>query len=130
MKNLALVTFFLALTFISYTQITFTIKSSETCWWSDYTEDFSSCSETVFDNSVFVMNENEDMLIHKTSEMTSTYYVTETEVEEDFVTYSVTSDVGNNYIVIFDIEKMLIKFVGTDVDGNMYINMYKIKSVF
>jgi mRNA-degrading endonuclease HigB of HigAB toxin-antitoxin module len=76
------------------------------------------------------MNANEDMMVHKTSDMTSTYYVTESESEEDFITYEVVSDVGNEYTVIFDVQRMLVKFIGTDDEGDIYLTMYAIKSVF
>jgi len=130
MKNLILSALFLVLTISSYAQTTFTCKSRETCWWNSYTETFTQCSDVYFDNSVFIMNKNEDILVHKTSSMTSSYYVVETEVEEDYITYSVISDVGNEYIVIFDVNKMLIKYMGVDGDGNMFLTMYGIKSVF
>jgi hypothetical protein len=130
MKNLILSALFLVLTISSYAQTTFTCKSRETCWWNSYTETFTQCSDVYFDNSVFIMNKNEDILVHKTSSMTSSYYVVGTEVEEDYITYSVISDVGNEYLVIFDVEKMLIKYMGVDGDGNMFLTMYGIKSVF
>ena len=76
------------------------------------------------------MNENEDMLVHKTSDMTSTYYVTTSESEEDYITYEVVSDVGNESTVIFDVQRMLVKFMGTDDEGDIYLTMYAIKSVF
>lgn len=130
MKNLILSALFLVLTISSYAQTTFTCKSRETCWYDVKTETFNQCSDVSFDNSVFVMNANEDILVHKTSSMTSSYYVIATEVEEKFITYSVISDVGNEYIVIFDVDKMLIKYMGVDTNGNMFLTMYGIKSVF
>ena len=130
MKNRILTLVFLAITAITYAQTTFSSKSVELCIWNDKYENFNDCYGSQFDNSVFVLNENEDMLIHKTSEMTSTYYITNTESEEDFVTYNATSDIGNEYIIMFDIEKRLIKFMGVDEDGTMYLLMYGIKAVF
>lgn len=130
MKNLILSALFLVLTISIYAQTTFTCKSKEICWWNASTETFSNCSEVYFDNSVFVMNANEDILVHKTSTMTSSYYVIGSEVEEDYITYSVISDVGNEYIVMFDVNKMLIKYMGVDADGDLFLTMYGIKSVF
>jgi hypothetical protein len=130
MKNLILSALFLVLTISSYAQTNFTCKSRETCWWNSYSEIFDNCSDVYFDNSVFTMNANEDILVHKTSSMTSSYYVTETDIKEDYITYSVISDVGNEYIVIFDVNKMLIKYIGVDGDGDMFLIMYSIKSVF
>lgn len=115
---------------LSSAQTSITCKSRETCWWNVGNEEFDVCSDPVFDNSLFVMNKNEDMLVHKTSEMTSTYYVTSTEAEEDYITYEVVSDVGNEYTVIFDVQRMLVKFMGTDDEGDIYLTMYAIKSVF
>jgi hypothetical protein len=130
MKNLILSALLLVLTISSYAQTTITCKSRETCWYNTKSQEFDLCTDDVFDNSVFVMNKNEDMLIHRTSSMTSTYYVTASQSEEDFINYTVISDVGNEYIIMFDIEKLLVKFIGTDLEGNLFITMYSVKSVF
>jgi hypothetical protein len=130
MKQLILLTFLCVFTLIGAAQTSITCKSRETCWWNADSEQFDICSDVVFDNSLFVMNANEDMMVHKTSDMTSTYYVTESESEEDFITYEVVSDVGNEYTVIFDVQRMLVKFIGTDDEGDIYLTMYAIKSVF
>ena len=130
MKNLVLSTLLLILTISTYAQTSFTCKSRETCWWDSDSESYNNCSDSYFDNSVFIMNENEDMVVHRTSSMTSTYYITETEVEDKFFTYDVVSDVGNKYLLMFDLEKMLIKFMGTDDEGNVFLTMYGIKATF
>ena len=130
MKKLTLSFFALLFCLASYSQTVFTNKSRETCWWNTYSQSFDECSGTSFDNSIFILNENEDMIVHKTSSMTSTYYVTKTENESNFITYEVISDVGNSYTVIFDVEKVLIKIMGSDSEGNIFITMYSVKSVF
>ncbi len=130
MKQLLFIAILSFFSFISAAQTSISCKSRETCWWNVDSEQFDICSDAVFDNSLFVMNENEDMLVHKTSDMTSTYYVTTSESEEDYITYEVVSDVGNEYTVIFDVQRMLVKFMGTDDEGDIYLTMYAIKSVF
>ncbi len=130
MKQLFITAILCVFSLISAAQTSITCKSRETCWWNVDSEQFDICSDAVFDNSLFVMNENEDMLVHKTSDMTSTYYVTTSESEEDYITYEVVSDVGNEYTVIFDVQRMLVKFMGTDDEGDIYLTMYAIKSVF
>ena len=130
MKNLVISTLLLMITISTYAQTSFTCKSRETCWWDSYLESYNNCSDSYFDNSVFIMNENEDMVVHRTSSMTSTYYITETEVEDKFFTYDVVSDVGNKYLLMFDLEKMLIKFMGADDEGNVFLTMYGIKATF
>ena len=130
MKQLLFIAILSVFSFISAAQTRISCKSRETCCWNVDSEQFDICSDAVFDNSLFVMNENEDMLVHKTSDMTSTYYVTTSESEEDYITYEVVSDVGNEYTVIFDVQRMLVKFMGTDDEGDIYLTMYAIKSVF
>jgi mRNA-degrading endonuclease HigB of HigAB toxin-antitoxin module len=130
MKQLFITAILCVFSLISTAQTSITCKSRETCWWNVESEVFDICSDAVFDNSLFVMNENEDMLVHKTSDMTSTYYVTSSESEEDYITYEVVSDVGNEYTVFFDVQNMLVKFMGTDDEGDIYLTMYAIKSVF
>lgn len=130
MKKILILSILCLSTLSAIAQTSISCKSRETCWWNADSEQFDLCSDVVFDNSLFVMNANEDMLTHKTSEMTSTYYVTSSESEEDFITYEVVSDVGNEYTVIFDVQRMLVKFIGTDEEEDIYLTMYAIKSVF
>ena len=130
MKNLTLSFVAILFCFLSYSQTVFTNQSKETCWWNTYKQKFEQCSGTSFDNSVFIVNENEDMVVHRTSTMTSTYYVTKTEVETNFITYEVISDVGNSYTLMFDVAKRLVKIMGSDSQGNVFITMYSVKSVF
>jgi len=63
------------------------------------------------ENSMFKINENITMFEHTTPTLSSTYYASSSNYDEDeqTLTMDVMSDVGNSYLYIFDINNSVIK---------------------
>lgn len=65
------------------------------------------------ENSMFKINKKLTMFEHTTPDMSSSYYISESEYneEEEILSLVVVSDVGNDYIYVFDISNDTIKVI-------------------
>ncbi len=97
--------------------------------WNTNTETFDSFGDAVFDNSVFIVNENVDQVIHKTSEGITTYYLSNNKFDDGIVVSDGISDTGVEYTIIFDFDKSQIKLLG-NYEGQIILLLYGIKAVF
>ena len=133
MKNLLLLLFITPI--ICFSQTSFSCNLKEFCDWNEVTEEWEETGDPFEDHSLFVMNKDETMFTHTTSEMKSTYYVkksrhTQEEQEEGFFTYDVVSDVGNEYYYIFDMKNEEVKAITEDENGNSILIRWYVKSIF
>ncbi len=117
------------LSYFSFTQISITVSSRGTKKFNSVTKTFEVATETVFDNSIFILNKNEDMLLHKASEYNRTYYLTFKEKDGDIYVYDSVDDRGIYWTIFFDYDKDLLKFMLTS-NGEIGLVIYSIKSVF
>ena len=97
------------------------------------TEEFETIKTEEF-ASMFILNDNESIIKHITSDMTSSYYVQKKTVDGTVNMYDVISDVGNSYIFAIDIPNNQIRILmrikdkeGREVNA-MYV--FVIKRVF
>ena len=134
MKNILLLIFLTPI--ICFSQTSFSCDLKEQCSWNERNEDWKTCDDAYEDNSLFIMNKNETMFTHTTSEIKSTYYVKEKtnkdRSEEGFFTYEVVSDTGNEYYFIFDLKNKEVKAISMkgDNDDDWYLIRYYVKAVF
>jgi len=115
--------------YLGFGQLSITISSKEIKKFNHNTETYDSYSKAVFDNSIFILNKNEDVLLHKTSEYNRTYYLTFSNNDDDIYTYNAIDDSGVEWIILFDFKKNLLKLMLTSDDG-IFLILYEIKSVF
>ena len=80
--------------------------------WNDSTKEFEYLNG-YDENSMFKINNKLSMFEHTTPDMSSSYYISESEYneEDEILTLVVVSDVGNNYIYVFDISNNTIKVI-------------------
>ena len=93
------------------------------------TKIFDPIGDPVFDNSVFTLNKNEDMVVHKTSEATTTYYLSNRIINDQVFTYDAISDRGHDFTILFDLDNGAVKLMGNQDDA-YYLILYSIKAVF
>lgn len=91
------------------------------------TEDFTYLNG-YDENSMFKLNENLTMFEHTTPDISSTYYVSKSEYDEEEGTLSldVVSDVGNKYFYTFDVDREKIRVLYTR-DDSIYLLVFTIK---
>lgn len=91
-------------------------------------DDFKVLSETE-ESSLFKLNANMDVITHKTTEVTSTYYVKNMEELDNEnawdYKFDVTSDVGNEYVFLLSDGNLTI--IG-EKDEQAYVIVWNIKS--
>ena len=80
------------------------------------------------ENSMFKINIELTMFEHTTPDISSSYYVSNSEYDEDEETLSmdVVSDVGNSYIYIFDIDDKQIRVLFKR-DGVVQLLIFTVK---
>lgn len=80
------------------------------------------------ENSLFKINKDFTMFDHTTPTISSSYYVSDSEYDEDMniLTMNVVSDVGNKYRYYFDFRNELVKIL-VDKDGEVYLWAFTIK---
>lgn len=111
-------------------QTSFSCYHREYCYWNENTELFEDC-EGYEEPSLFVMNADETMFTHTIETMKSTYYVSESEYDEQYEvwSYTVKSDVGNEYIYIFDPKNKEIRVLFMQ-DGETVLLRFYVKAIF
>ena len=85
------------------------------------------------EHSMFVISNNEDMFVHRTQTIESSYYIgpgAELDKERGLWTVSTTSDVGNEYLYMFDFKYKMVKAIFTDKDGNTIMILFRVKAIF
>jgi hypothetical protein len=134
MKRLLLLLFVVPI--ICFSQTSISCEYKEQCQWNQYEGNWYDCGNSYEDNSLFVMNKDETMFTHTTSEIKSTYYVkkaryTQEDQENGFFAYDVVSDAGNEYYFIFDLENKEVKGVSTSGEqDDWYLIRWYVKSIF
>ena len=80
--------------------------------WNDTTKEFEYLNG-YDENSMFKINKKLTMFEHTTPDMSSSYYISESEYneEEEILSLVVVSDVGNDYIYVFDISNDTIRVI-------------------
>lgn len=131
MKTLLLVTVVCVLTGISvYGQTSYSCYYREYCDWNEESQVFENCSG-YNEPSLFVMNKGETMFTHTMESISSAYYVSKKEYDEEneVWVYNVTSDAGNTYVYVFDAKNSEVRAVLT-VDGAMKLVRFYVKAIF
>tara|TARA_B100001750_G_C15009947_1_gene351714 strand:- start:25 stop:429 length:405 start_codon:yes stop_codon:yes gene_type:complete len=134
MKKLLLLLFIVPI--ISFSQTSFSAKYKEVCDWKEYDSEWETDCRGLEDYSLFVMNSEETMFTHTTSNMKSTYYVktmrsSQEDIDDALFMYDVVSDVGNEYFAIFDMKHKEVKMVSTSGEqSEWYMVRWYIKSIF
>lgn len=85
------------------------------------------------EHSMFVISDNEDMLVHRTQTMESSYYVgpgAELDKDRGIWTVSATSDVGNEYLYMFDFKYKMVKAIYKDKEGRTIMILFRVKAIF
>lgn len=128
MKKLLTLVLLFSVTVLS-AQVTITTEGSMYCDYNTETEEFENCEEYSEYVSRFVLNDEETIFIHTTSDMVSTYYIDEVDhkIDKNIYIYYVTSDVGNEYIFVIDIEQNVFKILSTE---NNYGLFHRLKRIF
>ena len=135
MKKLLLLLLFVT-PIICFSQTSFSSEYTQQCDWNHYEGNWDDCGDAYEYNSLFVMNKDETMFTHTTSEMKSTYYIksieySEEEANKDLYSYEVVSDVGNEYFFIFDFKNKEVRAVSTrGEEEDWYLIIWHIKSIF
>ncbi len=128
--------FILFLPSLCFTQLSLSSEFISVCYWNQEQSIWDNCSVKSEYNSLFVVNKNETMFTHTTSEVKSTYYVKEpdydnADADKGIYAYDVVSDVGNEYYFIFDLGIKEVKIVSTRGEPHeWYMNRIFIKSIF
>lgn len=80
------------------------------------------------ENSMFKINAKLTMFEHTTPTISSTYYVSSSNYDENeqTLTMNVVSDVGNNYMYVFDIKNDVVRVL-SEQDGNVYMIVFTVK---
>ena len=105
----------------------------ESCTHRDYYKYNDATEELEYlngydENSMFKINAKLTMFEHTTPGMSSSYYVSESDYDEDekTLTLDVVSAVGNNYRCIFDMDENKIKFLFKR-DGVVQLLIFTVK---
>lgn len=95
--------------------------------YNEATEDFEYMNG-YDENSMFKINAKLTMFEHTTPDMSSSYYVSESEYDENekTLTMDVVSDVGNNYRYIFDMDDNKIRVLFKR-DGVVQLLVFTVK---
>lgn len=95
--------------------------------YNEATEDFEYMNG-YDENSMFKINAQLTMFEHTTPDMSSSYYVSESEYDENekTLTMDVVSDVGNNYRYIFDMDDNKIRVLFKR-DGVVQLLVFTVK---
>ena len=74
---------------------------------------------------------NYTLFTHKTQKMSSTYSITSSESndEDETITFDIVSDIGNTYIMVLDLNNNHINFL-YEVDGEIYVIRHSIKHLW
>ena len=83
------------------------------------------------ENSMFEINNEQTMFKHTTPTMTSAYYVSSSQYDEesDILYMDVVSDVGNNYLYMFDGKNNLVRIL-YKVDNTTNMIIFTIKKIW
>ena len=130
-KHLLLILAFSAMTLTLKAQLSFSCYYREVCAWNEAEGHYEDECTGHDEASLFVMNEEETMFTHTTPSMKTTYYVQESEYDEEneVWTYDVISDVGNKYFFIFDPYANEIRVLA-DADDYETMTRFLIKAIF
>lgn len=109
-KLLVLLLFFCLITEFSRAQIYASCTHRDYYKYNEVTEELEYLNG-YDENSMFKLNAKMTMFEHTTPEMSSSYYVSDSEYDENekSLTMNVVSDVGNIYLYIFDMDDNKIK---------------------
>ena len=121
---------FCLLTHVADAQIFVTCTHRDYYKYNEATEEFDY-SNGYDENSMFKINSNITMFEHITPDMSSTYYVNESDFnkEEKKLTLDVVSDVGNEYKYIFDFEGEKVT-VAITRDDDLYAVVFTVKRIW
>ena len=77
---------------------------------------------------MFKVNAKLTMFEHTTPTISSTYYASSSnfDEEEQTLTMNVVSDVGNNYLYIFDFKNDVVRVL-SEQDGDVYMIVFTVK---
>lgn len=80
------------------------------------------------ENSMFKINAKLTMFDHTTPTISSTYYASSSNYDEDeqTLTMNVVSDVGNNYLYVFDIKNDVVRVL-SEQDEGVYMIVFTVK---
>jgi hypothetical protein len=133
MRKITQLLIFTALTFTLNAQtVHMSTSYKQTCYWSESTKKFDQCGDNSEYASMFVLNADESMFTHTTSDLKSSYYVTKKQYDSDYdeYEYDVTSDVGNKYTFFVDLKNNLLKIMSfkDDSPSESYLILFTLKS--
>jgi len=139
MKKLLTIFLITLITFVAQSQSYFSIENRTFTYWDTAKEEFVEYDSDT-QKSLFKLNDNETLFEHTTEDISSVYYINNTEFDkEKYVwSYDVISDTGNKYLFVFDpINKQirsLMSVIDKDKNGQditiLIMIVYHIKNAF
>jgi len=112
----------------TFAQVTYSTDYRQECVYNQYSEEYDQCDELTTYVSRFVFAPNGKLFTHTTSDIESTYYVTESQYdyEDDLLLLAVKSDVGNTYLYSFPKDGTYV----VAMKVNQYVVKFRIKAKY